>query len=244
MITDKLMMAAVSGGKTYIEDVFSAYTYTGNGANQLVPHNLALATGFNITPGTSIGGGYFVGFISTAGNGVADYYLIVAPKATGEQATTAWGPIETTTGITSVIDGPGNTASLAALAGTYAAADWCAALDIGGFTDWYLPAKNELEVLYFNLKPGTTANNTSYGSNANAVSPEPQSTNYSAGAPAQTGVTLFQTGQSEAFVEDTYWSSTEGSADLSWVQYFQNGFQTNGSKDSQYWVRAVRRVAV
>jgi hypothetical protein len=213
----------------------------------MITDKLIMAAGWRGRPSTigeAFGGGYYAGQISTAGNGVADYYLIVAPKATGQQATTAWGPTSTTTGITSVIDGPGNTASLAALAGTYAAADWCAALDTGGFTDWYLPAKNELEVLYFNLKPGTTANNTSSGSNANAVSPEPQSTNYSAGAPAQTGVTLFQTGQAEAFVADYYWSSTENIANNSWGQYFTNGYQYDYNKEGTYYVRAVRRVAV
>ena len=214
----------------------------------MITDKLMMAAGRRGKPSTigeAYGGGYYAGKISTAGNGVADYCLIVAPKATGEQASTTWGPTATTTGITSVIDGPGNTASLAALAGTYAAADWCAALDIGGFTDWCLPAKNEFEVLYFNLKPGTTANNTSYGSNANAVSPEPQSTNYSAGAPAQTGVTLFQTGQAEAFGANFYWSSTEYDADSSWAQTFSNGGQNAYSKDaSTPYVRAVRRVAV
>jgi hypothetical protein len=34
--------------------------------------------------GTPLGGGYYAGQISTAGNGVADYALIVAPRAYGE----------------------------------------------------------------------------------------------------------------------------------------------------------------
>jgi hypothetical protein len=36
-------------------------------------------------------------------------------------------------------------------------------LSIGGFTDWYLPARYELDIAYFNLKPGTTANNAQAG---------------------------------------------------------------------------------
>lgn len=207
--------------------------------------------------GESIGdaceGGYFAGLISTAGNGVADYYLIVAPKATGE-TTKAWGPLATTTGITSVIDGPGNTAALAGLAGTYASADWCAALNTGAQTDWYLPAKNELEVLYFNLKPKVESNNIYSGSNANAVSPEPQSSNYSAGAPAQIGAALFQLGQSEAFVDGSYSTSTEGTTDAAnaaWYQGFGNGAQSDSpgyentsGKTVTRNVRAVRRVAI
>jgi hypothetical protein len=40
---------------------------------------------------------------------------------------------------------------------------------IGGFTDWYLPARYELDIAYFNLKPSTQANDTSWGSNVYSV---------------------------------------------------------------------------
>ena len=203
--------------------------------------------------GEAFGGGYYAGQISTAGNGVADYYLIVAPKATGEGAE-AWGPTSHTTGFTSVIDGPTNSAGLAALhdaTHNYHAAAFCEALDIGGFTDWYLPAMNELEVLYFYLKPGTTANNTSSGSNANAVSPEPRSTVYTnTGVPAtplspvQTVAIAFRTGGAEAFADYGYWSSTEIGINHSWSQQSSSGIQGDLTKTSGAYVRAVRRVAV
>jgi hypothetical protein len=35
----------------------------------------------------------------------------------------------------------------------YPSAHFCNNLTVGGFTDWYMPAKNELEVCYYNLKP-------------------------------------------------------------------------------------------
>jgi hypothetical protein len=60
-----------------------------------------------------------------------------------------------------------------------------------------MPAKNELEVCYFNLKPTTTSNNTGSGTNTNAV--PSRGSNYTAGTPAQTAATDFQTGNTEAF---------------------------------------------
>jgi hypothetical protein len=199
------------------------------------------------TIGEAYGGGYYAGQISVAGNGVASHYLIVSPKATGETSL-PWGLTGVTTGIVSVIDGPANSAALAALGASYEAATFCEGLSIGGETDWYLPSKNELEVLFYFLKPVTNSNDTSSGSNANAVSPEPISTNYSAGSPAQTSSGInFRTGESEAFTGGgTYLSSTEGSADKAHSQTFDDGWQssTYASKADAYYVRAVRRVAV
>lgn len=42
-------------------------------------------------------------------------------------------------------------------------------ISLGGYTDWYMPAKNELEVLYYNLKPNISANAGASGINTNAV---------------------------------------------------------------------------
>lgn len=206
------------------------------------------------TIGEAFGGGFYAGKISTTGDGVADYYLIVAPKASGENSSKTWGPYGTTTGVTSVINGPTNTTSLVALGAAYQAAIFCNDLNAGSglnsYTDWYLPAKNELEVLYYFLKPATTANNTDSGSNANAVSPEPISTNYTSGSPAQTTATSvngFRTGEANAFATDTYnlyWSSTEAASTDARGQYFNSGYQYSGTKDLGYYVRAVRRVPI
>jgi len=191
--------------------------------------------------GAAYGGGFFAGQINVSGT---KYNLVVAPKASGESVKT-WGVYGTTTGITSVINGPTNSASLAALGASYEAATFCEGLTIGGYSDWYLPAKNELEVLYYFLKPTTNANNTSSGSNANAVSPEPISTNYTSGSPAQTSAGIgFRTGETNAFVSDPYWSSTEAYADYTWDQYFTDGGQYYDSKWKSGYVRAVRRIAV
>jgi hypothetical protein len=200
------------------------------------------------TIGEAYGGGFYAGKINVSGT---QYYLIVAPKASGESSSSTWGVYGAFTGIRSVINGPTNTASLAALGSTYQAATFCNNLNAGaglnGYSDWYLPAQNELEVLYYFLKPTTTANYTSSGSNVNAVSPEPVSTNYTSGSPAQTsatGVDGFRTGETNAFASDYYWSSTEYNNGFAWIQHFNDGLQNTTAKNNNNYVRAVRRVPV
>lgn len=190
--------------------------------------------------GQSYGGGYYAGKINVSGT---QYYLIVAPKATGENSSVQWKTSNTsTTGTSSVIDGPTNSSNMNNA--SHPAAQFCEGLSIGGYTDWYMPAKNELEVLYYYFKPTTTANHTSSGSNANAVSPEPVSTNYTTSAPAQTTITAYQTGNSEAFATTYYRSSTEYDATGAWSQSFSQGLQSNTLKSDSYYVRAVRRILV
>lgn len=199
------------------------------------------------TIGQAWGGGYYAGQIAVGGGGVATHYLIVAPKATGENSSRTWGVYGTTTGITSVINGPTNSASLAALGASYQAAVFCEGLTIGGYSDWYLPAKNELEVCYYFLKPTTNLNNPT-GSNANAVSPEPISTNYTPSKPAQTSAGIgFRVGETNAFTVGSgpdYWTSTEFDNNTTWFKVFSAGDQNSGSKNVTKYVRAVRRIPV
>jgi hypothetical protein len=175
----------------------------------------------------------------------------VAPKATGE-TTAAWDSTAggSTTGLTSVIAGPTNSAALAAGGARYAAATFCEGLTINGYSDWYLPAKNELEVAYYFLKNVTQANYQpgSHGSNANAVPPmEPVSTAYSATVPAQTLAAAFRVGQAEAFADSNFWSSTESSATFAWGQTFTSGDPGNQfdfTKTPAFYVRAFRRLVL
>ena len=190
--------------------------------------------------GSAYEGGYYAGKISTAGNGTADYYLVVAPKSSGESIL-QWKTINTSTsGTSSVIDGPTNSANMNNA--SHPAAQFCEGLTIGGFSDWYMPARNELEVCYYNLKPTTNSNNTSSGTNTNAV--PSRGSNYTSGTPAQTSVSDFQSGGAQAFAAGAYWSSTEFSSTNARLQDFGFGFQSNDSKVNVYYVRAVRRVAV
>ena len=208
-------------------------------------------TGLPPTIGEAFGGGFYAGQISTAGNGVADYYLIVGPIASA-QSTLDWKNVRTATpGADSVIDGPQNTADMVAdgSATVYPAAHFCNNLTIGGYTDWYMPSKNELEVCYYNLKPTTDSNNTSSGINSNAV--PSRGSNYTTGTPAQTSASAFQSGGTEAFwstgdptYSQYFYDSSEYSTEGGDAQSFGSGYQIYGWKDDAYPVRAVRRVPV
>ena len=214
---------------------------------------LALAGGsFGEPPPTVIGqaygGGYYGGKINVSGT---QYYLVVADITVGQVYAKKWATTDTTTGITSVINGPSNSASLSALGSGYEAARFCEDLNTGGYTDWYLPAKNELATIYYFLKPSTDLNNTASGSTANAVSPQPVSTNYSSGSPAQTSATNFQNGASSQEFSITggsnggYWTSTENGFNTGWRQAFKNGDQDYYTKNTvEFFTRAIRRVAV
>jgi hypothetical protein len=109
---------------------------------------------------------------------------------------------------------------------SHPAAQFCTTRNINGFTDWYLPARYELDIAYENLKPTTTSNNTSWGINDYSV--PKRTVNRTAGDPAQTSITAFQSTGSEPFVANYHWSSTEGSATSAWRLTFFNGFQDSG----------------
>jgi len=96
--------------------------------------------------GDSVGGGFYMGTICAAST---CYYLVVAPNATGcvqcqwKTATTS------TSGTCSLDNGFANTYP-ALENSTHPAGNWTATRTIGGFSDWYLPALDELEVFYNN----------------------------------------------------------------------------------------------
>jgi hypothetical protein len=194
--------------------------------------------------GSAYEGGFFAGQISTAGNGIADYNLVVGPVSSAQTSSVQWKTSNTSTaGTSSVIDGPANSAAMNDA--SHPAAQFCEAVNTGGFSDWYMPAKNELEVCYYNLKPNTVSNNTSSGINPNAV--PARASNYTAGNPAQTSATNFKDTGAEDFAPDYYWSSTENSTTRAWLQYFQYGTQSGYYKtfgSSAARVRAIRRVPV
>ena len=195
--------------------------------------------------GSAYEGGYFAGQIGVGG--VATHNLVVGPVASAESSSIRYKNANTATaGSESVIDGPQNTADMVADGNStvYPAAHFCNDLVIGGFSDWYIPAKNELEVCYYNLKPTTTSNNTSSGINPNAV--PARASNYTAGTPAQTSATDFQDTGTEDFAPVLYWTSTEvtGTPAAAWIQVMGTGSQAYTTKNDLYRVRAIRRVAV
>jgi hypothetical protein len=193
--------------------------------------------------GDAYEGGFFAGFISHTDDGVATHGLIVAPAASGYngQATLQWKTTNTSTaGTTSPFDGAINSANMNNA--SHPAAQYCEGLSIGGYSDWYLPARYELDIAYENLKPTTTSNNTSWGINPYSV-PE-RTVNRTAGAPGQTSIAAFQTGGAEAFVAGLHWSSTEPSATSAWRLSFGDGFQFTSNKDNASYVRAFRKFAL
>ena len=212
--------------------------------------------------GQEVGGGYFVGYISHTADGNPTHALIVAPRATGATGSSytlttnpKWAdqtvddPAHATLiGASSNFDGKANTDLMMSLiadstysAGAFPAAQFCADLSIGGHTDWYLPARYELDIAYFNLKPSTTANNTGWGSNIYSV--PRRDLNNTATYPAQTALTAFNT-SAEAFVNGNHWSSTEVNATNGWVLNFNGGSQDNNSKAVGSRLRAFRKLAL
>ena len=222
-----------------------AFTATVFATNAFGPSPLSAASN-SVTPlpaiGGAFGGGFFAGQISTAGNSIADYNLVVGPRASAQNNSIQWKIVNTsTTGTSSVINGPANSTAMNDV--THPAAQFCEGLTVGSQTDWYMPAKNELEVCYYNLKPTTDVNSTSSGINANAV--PARASNYTSGTPAQTSAAIFVTSTgTEAFFPALYWSSTENSSVYGWAQYFGAGSQYGSGKSYSRYVRAIRRVAV
>lgn len=193
------------------------------------------------TIGEAYGGGFFAGQIGVSS--VATFNIVVGPLSTA-QTTNQWKTTATNTaGTSSLIDGPANTAAMiAAGAALHPCGNFCNNLVVGGFDDWYMPAMNELEICYFNLKPGTASNETSSGINVNAVPARPS--RYTAGTPSQTTAAAFQTGGAQAF-SGQYWSSTQGTpVGYGRDQEFNTGSQNTNGKYNNFKCRAIRRIAV
>jgi hypothetical protein len=213
--------------------------------------------------GEPFGGGFFAGYISHTADGSPTHALIVAPRATGATGTgytlttnlkwadeTVAVPANSTLiGASSEFDGKVNTDLMMSLiadetysAGAFPAAQFCADLSIGGFTDWYLPARWELDIAYFNLKPSTAASNTLWGINDYSV--PKRTANNTLTYPQQTYVTAFNT-TTEAFVADVHWSSTQGNAINAWILLLSTGGQGSTSKKAtNRRVRAFRKLAL
>jgi hypothetical protein len=223
----------------------TSYTFTVRATNSAGQGPASAASNSITTALPAIGqayaGGFFAGQISTTANSVATHNLVIGPLSSAQNASVQWKTFNNATaGTSSVIDGPTNSSNMNNP--NHPAAQFCEGLTIGGFSDWYSPAKNELEVCYFNLNPTTGSNSTSSGTNTNAV--PSRGSNYTIGTPAQTSVAAFQSGGSEAFSAARYWSSTEVYATAAWAQFFGGGSQSNSPKNYAYNVRAVRRLPV
>lgn len=201
--------------------------------------------------GAAYGGGYYAGSISQNADGVATHALVVSDKSV--EVSRQYRTVNVgSTDAKSTYDGAANQSSNT---GTdHPAFYYCANLTEGGYSDWYLPSLYELEIAYYNLKPSSDSNNTSYGSNSYAV--PSRSSNYSSSSPGQTSVTAFQyPSGSECFhgsnatgdgTEDRYHTSTEMSSDSTRNLHirFQDGRQDDDPKTRTRKVRPFRKVAL
>ena len=92
-------------------------------------------------------GGFYMGTICAAST---CYYLIMAPNATGCIQCCQYRTPNVSSGVgNELCDGYGNTYDHMVNA-EHPAGNWTATRTIGGFSDWYLPAMNELFQLYNN----------------------------------------------------------------------------------------------
>lgn len=202
-----------------------------------------------LTIGQAYGGGYFVGFInhtlSPTTQGAATHRLIVSDKSVGAAYNLRWGPVGINTAATSLYDGATNTTVMAGYGTSYEAATFCQNLSSGGYTDWYMPSCNELEICYYNLKPTTNPNDygTSGGGfggrNVNSVAPEPFNNPYTfSGSPAinpsMTTSVKFRANSLQQWLDEAWqWTSTQYDANNARTQMFVSGYQTYFAKSQQ-----------
>jgi hypothetical protein len=206
---------------------------------------LLASAGSDLVIGQAFEGGYYAGTITYGtiewlpGSNGDMYHLIMAPKASGEASTirqyktsvTCDGAESTQTSAQSYWDGYHNTyTSVIGSSNAHPAANYCQALTIGGYSDWYLGANDENKLAFDNLR---------------------QLANWqTGGSEAFTTGTVILSGNSTADLS-VYWNSTgdscENTGSLGSANTYNNtyGFLIGGyPKTDQYFVRAIRRVAV
>ena len=240
-----------------------------NPANKFIG-TVEVATGSSLTLNvTSVGGSGTFSDWSV----MACHRIIVAPKASGEHAGIALKHVNTAlpTACQTLTEGWAATMAMFAAdtSTVYPAAHWARNLNINGRTDWYIPARDELELCWRNLKPTTDNNytpanrqasasfnyaqNGSYGDtslnhgvNNNSA---PAGAAYTASVPGQTAASAFRTGGAEAlgYPSSYYWTCSDHSATTAWNQHWNSsssGGQGNSNKTSTFCVRAVRRSVI
>lgn len=214
--------------------------------------------------GASWLGGFYAGVIDTIKSPpiASDYYqtgsrfaVILADK-TLETLSKTYGTNPGTVA-TTVWNGLAATAALNS--SSFPAAQYCAGLTYpsDGESAWYLPALDELELVWRNLKPITNSNEVNSfdpggfpaGAHPNGynASSDPPGAAYSASVPAQTAVAAFKTGGAQAMSGNNYWTVTRASTGTAWNQYFgttvpgRQGFSTFTTSNA---VRPVRRAVL
>lgn len=179
-------------------------------------------------------GGFFSGVTVEGGKRYANITAGAAHELVG-----AWGEygvkIE---GADSFTDSRANTEAMAAAGSELA--QKVMALDIGGFTDWAIPARDVQELQYRHLKP-TSRENYCWNRDGDNPNSLPVGLLYTEESPAQTAIVAFREDSPEAFQARWYWSSSQRSANGAFSMRFADGTQDSNDKCSELRVSPVRR---
>ena len=185
--------------------------------------------------GQAFGGGFVTGITRDPDTGKR--YLNITAGAAHELVG-AWGKYgEKIEGADSFTNSRANTEAMAAAGSELA--QKVLALDIDGFTDWAIPARDVQELQYRHFKPTTEAN-WQYGRSGDNPNSEPVGLLYTDESPIQTSVESFREDGHEAFQERAYWSSSQRSAHYAFGMYFADGIQLISGKIYELRVRPVR----
>ncbi len=179
-------------------------------------------------------GDRLAGFISAGGVVRA---ILLPPKAVREHPAAKWNEDDSRVdGARSFYDGQANTEAMANAGSAVAKA----AIERG----LYIPARDELDVIYRGFKPGTDENwGYRSGDNPSRIPAgyphEPQN-------PMQCPRIEYKTGGDEALPEAWVWSSTQlAQLDVyAWCQDFSDGGQGNGHKSNELEVVLVRSIVI
>ncbi|WP_136474515.1 DUF1566 domain-containing protein [Pseudomonas sp. DG56-2] len=184
--------------------------------------------------GQPFGGGFFSGITVENGQRFANITAGAAHELTGE-----WGECGVKIdGADSFTDSRANTEAMAASGSELA--QKVLALNIGGFTDWAIPARDVQELQYRHLKP-TSRENYCWNRDGDNPSSLPVGLLYTKESPTKTLVPGFAEGEPEAFQIDWYWSSSQRSAYSAFYMLFDDGGQDSSGKYGELRVRPVRR---
>ena len=187
--------------------------------------------------GQPFAGGFFTGIYQQDGK---RYAVVTAPAS--HELEGEWGAYgEKVDGARSLTDSRANTEAMAE-AGSELAKQ-VLALEIGGFTDWAIPARDVQELQYRHLKP-TTRQNYCWNRDGENPSSLPVGELYTEESPVQTTVEAFKAGGPEAFQPRWYWSSTQRSANYTFSVGFGVGSQFSHAKYLEFRVRPVRSVLI
>ena len=286
---NRLAYLSQQGGMTVDYTVLANEFIKAEGLPSNVDPELAVAIGMNAF-GYPVAGGYYAGLIDTIAGTIDSqddyqtglrYALIVAPKSleggrgaspasglpTGDQewdtqdrggeagCFTRWNGLEATNVIIAK-----NDTSYEAHDFIEAVRSQYPAVSTPGGTEWYLPAMDELELLYRNFKPNN-ADNRDDTQNRNFPGTQVVGTNPSSAIegfqyenspriPDVTYLDLFKEGNAQSLDQLRYWSTTDADeGGRAWSQDFTNsgfeGLQIAFIKDNDpSSVRPVRRVVL